>query len=69
MAADALYLLDVRLHINSLAEQLHLFLALDDASSESSHRLVTGKQNGAFRSPEIMLQMMADTAGVAHACS
>ena len=68
MAADALYLFYMGFDFYRFTKQLYFFSSLDNTAAQCAYRLISGKENGAFRSPEIMLQMVSDTSGITHAC-
>ena len=55
MAAEAFNFFDSRKNFDGLPEQLDFSSSVHKASSEGSHRLVTGKQDGTFRTPEVVL--------------
>ena len=42
------------------------FSAVIKLSAKCSCRLISDKKDGAFRSPEVMLQMMLDPSGLTH---
>ena len=69
MTAHAHQLFNLRPYLNGLTEKLHLVDSVHKQSAQRSHRLIPHKQNGTFRSPEVMLQMMPDTSGIAHSGS
>ena len=50
-----------------LAEQLHMVRPVQDAPAQGALRLVAHEQDGGLRPPEVVLQMVADAARVAHA--
>ena len=57
--------LGVDLHI--LAKQPHLVGALQQGASQRAGGLVAHKQDGAFLTPEVVLEVVADAASIAHA--
>ena len=66
MAADALDLLDPCFDLDRLTEQLHFLASLNNAASQCADCLIASKQNRTLRSPEVVFQMMADTARLTH---
>ena len=65
--ADALDLLDPCFDLDRLTEQLHFLASLNNAASQCADCLIASKQNRTLRSPEVVFQMMADTARITHA--
>ena len=57
---------DLRLDGDLLAEELDLFNAIEQPTAQRAGRLEADEHDRAVRAPEIVLQVMADTAGVAH---
>ena len=66
MAADSLYGLNVRPAIDLLAKYFHCLGTVLKKPSQRALRLISGKHHCALLPPEIMLQMVADAAGVTH---
>ena len=67
VAGHAGELADLRLHLNGLAEQLDRGGALDEGAAQSAHCLIAYEQDGALRPPQVVLEVMADAACLAHA--
>ena len=66
MTADSFQRFNSGSHLNSLAKQLDNRRSLDQFSSERTDRLITYKKNRTFFSPEIMFQMVPDSARLTH---
>ena len=66
VARHAAHLGDLGLHLDLLAEQLDPVDPLHQGAAQGAHRLVAHKEDGAFLPPEVVLQVVADAAGVAH---
>ena len=49
------------------AKELDLLRALDDLAAERALGLIADEEDGGLFAPEVVLQMVADAAGVAHA--
>lgn len=64
---QALEVDDFRLDGDLLAEELDLFNAIEQPTAQRAGRLEADEHDRAVRAPEIVLQVMADTARVAHA--
>ena len=54
-------------HVHRLSEQLHFLCALQDLPPQRADGLIAHEQDRAFRPPEVVLQMMPDPPGLAHA--
>ena len=67
MAADAVQFTDLRSHLDLLTKKLHLIRAFNDGPSQRSHCLITHEENRTFRPPEVVFQMVLDSACLAHA--
>ena len=67
MAADAGQGFDLGRNLDFLVEQLDALCSIHQNAAEGPDRLVPDKENHALRTPEVVLEMMADTAGIAHA--
>ena len=67
VSADALHLADLRRHVDFLAKKLHLCGSFDKRSSQRADRLISHKKDGVAGIPQIMLQVVFDTARIAHA--
>ena len=66
MAAESLNSLNMRLHVDGLAKEVHRPGPLLEGSSQRPHRLIAGKDHRALRPPQIVFQMMADTPRITH---
>ena len=64
---QALEVDDFRLDGDLLAEELDLLYAVEQPAAQCAGRLEADEYDRAVRAPEIVLQVMADTARVAHA--
>ena len=60
-------LADLCLHLDGLAEQFHVGGTFDQGAAQRSDGLITDKQNRTFRPPQVVLQVVADAACLAHA--
>ena len=58
---------DLRFHGNFFSEQLHPVGAFHQCPARRSDRLVADKQNRALPAPQVVLQVMFDSACVTHA--
>ena len=67
MAGHAGKLADLRLHLDGFTEQLDLRSSIDQGAAQRAHRLIAHEQNGALRPPQVVLEVVADAARVAHA--
>ena len=67
VAAHARQLADLGPHLDLFSEQPHVGGSFHQSPAQSAHRLVAHKQNGAFRPPEVVFQVMLDPARLAHA--
>ena len=67
MAADARQRFDVRVDGHGFAKEPHLAGPVHDAAAQRAHALVAHEQHRAFGPPEIVLEVMAHAARVAHA--
>ena len=67
MARNAGQHLHTAAHLNGLAEQAHLFCALHQRPAQGPLPLVAHEDNGALLPPEVVLQVVADAPGLAHA--
>ena len=63
---QALKVDDLRLDGDLLAEELDLFNAVEQSAAQRAGRLESNEHDRAVRTPEVVLQMVADAAGVAH---
>ena len=68
MSADSFNILNVGPYINLLPKNLNGLCTVLEQAPQGSLCLVSCKDNGTFRPPEIMLQMMPDSARITHAC-
>ena len=68
MGAHAVHFFNVGFYLDLLSEKPHRLTAFNQAASQRPHRLVAGEYDRTLRSPQVMLQMVADTSGVTHAC-
>ena len=57
---------DLRFHRNGFAKELDLLRSVKQRPAKRSAGLIADEQHKAFLAPEIVLEMMADTAGFAH---
>ena len=64
---QALEVDDLRLDGDLLAEELDLFNAVEQSAAQRAGRLEADEHDRAVRAPEVVLEVMADTARVAHA--
>ena len=67
MTRDTDQLADIRPYLESLAEESHLLGPVDNGTSQCAYSLISHEQYSGLRSPEIMLKVMSDTAGLTHA--
>ena len=67
MAAHARELDDVRVHMNLFLEQFHFLRASDQRPSQCTDGLIADEENRTLLPPEVVLQMMLDSACIAHA--
>ena len=58
---------DLRVHRNVLTKELHGFCPVLQLPAERALRLIAYEQNDAFLAPQVVLQMVADPARLAHA--
>ena len=68
VSADSFNILNVGPYINLLPKNLNGLCTVLEQAPQGSLCLVSCKDNGTFRPPEIMLQMMPDSARITHAC-
>ena len=66
MSGHPRQLTDLRLDIDVLTEQPEMIRSLQERPPRCSRCLVTDKQDGALRPPQIVLEVMLDPSGVAH---
>ena len=66
MAADAGKGVDLCFYLYGLVEKLDAFRTVHQDSAQGSHRLIADEKHRALRSPEVVLQVMANAARVAH---
>lgn len=59
--------MDLRRHLDFLTPQAHEFRTVDQRTHHGSAGLVPDNNHVAVATPDIVLQMMADTAAVTHA--
>ena len=67
MARHIGHLRDLRLHRHLLTEELHVIGTIHQRPAQRALRLVAGENDGRLRTPEIVLDVMADTTRIAHA--
>ena len=67
VAGHAGQLADLCLHLDGLTEQFDRVHPLDKGASQSAHRLKAHEEDGAFRPPQVVLEVVADASGFAHA--
>ena len=56
----------MRCHMNRFTKQFHICSPLDQCSSKSTDRLISYKKNRILLIPQIMFQMVLDTACITH---
>ena len=66
MSTDTIHRLNVCPHINFLSEYLYSMDPILQHPAQGSLCLVAGKNNGTFRPPQIVFQMVAYPARVTH---
>ena len=66
MTADACKRSDLCLYLNGLAKKLYFRRTLHKITAQCAYRLIANKENRTFRTPQVMLQMMTDTACITH---
>ncbi|OQA23802.1 MAG: hypothetical protein BWY61_01371 [Firmicutes bacterium ADurb.Bin354] len=69
MTAHSGKCLYLRTDFDIFSEKLDLFLTINKYASQCSFSLIADKKDGAFRSPEIMFEMMPDSARITHSGS
>ena len=67
VARKAGELADLRLHLDGLAKQLDRGGPLDEGAAQGAHCLIAYEQDGALRPPQVVLEVVADAACLAHA--
>ena len=67
VAGHARHLRDLGVDLHFLAEQLDFVDAFEQPAAERPGRLVADEQDRAFLAPEVVLEVVADAPGVAHA--
>ncbi len=67
MSADPCKLLNMCFDADGFAKKPYFRHALYDIAPQCPQSLIANEQNGRFRPPEVMLQMVADTPCFAHA--
>ena len=67
MGAESLEIDDFGPDSHLIAKQLHAFRALQQMAAQRAGGLEAHKHHGAFRTPQVIFQVMADAAGIAHA--
>ena len=66
VGAEALEVHDLSPHGDLLAEHFHRLGSVQQVAAQSPRGLEAHKHHGALRPPQIVLQVVADTARVAH---
>ena len=66
MTADTRHLTDLCAYSNRLTKQFNFGRTFDQGTAKRSDCLIPNKQNRIVRIPQIMFQMMFDSAGIAH---
>ena len=66
MTADSRKIYDRCLDIDLLTKKFYLLDPIEERMTERSRHLISNKQNRGIRSPQIMLQMMADATSLTH---
>ena len=67
VAALASQHINAGVDLNRLAEQLDLLGAVHQTAAQRAVALIAHKQHGAFLAPQVVLQVVTDAAGIAHA--
>ena len=60
-------LADLRPHLDGLAEQFDIGSTFNEGAAQCADGLIAHKEDGTLRPPEVVLEMVADAAGLAHA--
>ena len=66
MAADSVKALDPGMHLDFLPEELYIFLTFKEPSSQRPVCLISYEEDGTFRAPQVMFQMVPDAACITH---
>ena len=66
MARKAGKLADLGLHLDGLAEELDVRCPLQQGAAQRAHGLIAHEEDGALLPPEVVLEVVADTARLAH---
>ena len=69
VTADTGELMDFGVNFDGFTEQPHFFGTFYNVAPQCADSLIAYEQDGTFRTPEVMFQMMADTSRFAHAGS
>ena len=67
MAGHAGQLTDLGLYLDGLTEQLDRVHPFDEGAPQGAHGLKAHEQDRAFRPPQVVLEVVADASGFAHA--
>ena len=67
VAGHAGQLTDLGLYLDGLTEQLDRVHPFDEGAPQGAHGLKAHEQNGTFRPPQVVLEVVADASGFAHA--
>ena len=66
MSADSGKDCDAGIYFNIFTKKFYTIRTFYQFASKRSYSLISYKKNGTFSSPEIVLQMMADSSGFTH---
>ena len=67
MRREAVEALNLRFDGDFFTEDADALDAVDEAAAKAAFRLIADEENRRFRAPEIVLEVMQDAAGIAHA--
>jgi hypothetical protein len=67
MAGKRIHDLDVGPHLVAAAEDGHFLFAIADAPAEGVFRAIADEEHGGFRIADVVLEVVEDAAGLAHA--
>ena len=66
MPADAVQTLDPRMDFDGFPEEFYILLSFQQSPSQGAVGLIPYKQDRTLRTPEIVFEVMADAASIAH---
>ena len=66
MGRETAHIDDLCCHVDGLAHDLNLFGSFDQVPSHGAFRLIPGKDHGALRTPQVVLQVMEDPPRIGH---